>query len=111
LPETSRDANQIRGLLKNLGLVIGRARMNVFAVRAAELIEAAVEPRLKAREVIEQQIVDFDRKVMRLARDDAQVRRFMTTLGVGAITALCYLATIDDPLAARGREALEPMSG
>jgi hypothetical protein len=26
--------NQIRGLLKNLGLVIGRAKMNVFAVRA-----------------------------------------------------------------------------
>src|ERR1700759_713554 len=31
--------NQIRGLLKNLGLVIGRAKMNVFAVRAAELTE------------------------------------------------------------------------
>ena len=29
--------NQIRGLLKNLGLVVGRAKMNVFAVRAAEL--------------------------------------------------------------------------
>jgi len=46
--------NQIRGLLKNLGLVIGRAKMNVFAVRAAELTEdrpelaAAVEPLLKA---------------------------------------------------------------
>jgi transposase len=26
--------NQIRGLLKNLGLVIGRAKMNVFAMRA-----------------------------------------------------------------------------
>jgi transposase len=32
--------NQIRGLLKNLGLVVGRAKMNVFAVRAAELAEA-----------------------------------------------------------------------
>jgi transposase len=95
--------NQIRGLLKNLGLVIGRAKMNVFAVRAAELTEdrpelaAAVEPLLKARDAIEQQIADFDRKVMRLARNDAQVRRFMTTPGVGAITALCFLATVDDP--------------
>jgi hypothetical protein len=26
--------NQIRGLLKNLGLVIGRAKFNVFAVRS-----------------------------------------------------------------------------
>ena len=46
--------NQIRGLLKNLGLIVGRAKMNVFAVRAAELAEArpelaaAVEPLLKA---------------------------------------------------------------
>ena len=66
--------NQIRGLLKNLGLVIGRAKMNVFAVRAAELTEdrpelaAAVVPLLSARAAIEQQIADLDRKVMRLAR-------------------------------------------
>jgi hypothetical protein len=38
--------NQIRGLLKNLGLVIGQAKMNVFAVRAAEL--AANRPALTA---------------------------------------------------------------
>jgi len=95
--------NQIRGLLKNLGLVIGRAKMNTFASRAKELIEekpalvAVVEPLLKAREVIEQQVADLDRKVMRLARSDDQVRRFMTTPGIGPITALSYLATIDDP--------------
>src|SRR6266403_5103042 len=45
--------NQIRGLLKNLGLVIGRAKMNMFAVRAAQLAEArpelaaAIEPLLE----------------------------------------------------------------
>ncbi len=104
LVKIKRDVeNQIRGLLKNLGLVIGRAKMNVFAVRAAELTQdrpelaAAVVPLLKAREVIERQIADLDRKVMRLARDDARVRRFMTVPGVGPVTALCYLATIDDP--------------
>ena len=31
--------NHVRGLLKNLGLVIGRAKFNVFTVRAEELIE------------------------------------------------------------------------
>ena len=95
--------NQIRGLLKNLGLVIGRAKMSTFTVRATELIgdkpalTAAVEPLLKAREAVERQIDDLDRKVMHLARNDPQVRRFMTVPGVGPITALCYLATIDDP--------------
>ena len=95
--------NQIRGLLKNLGLVIGQAKMNVFSVRAAELagarpeLTAAVEPLLRAREAVGRRIADLDGKVMRLARNDAQVRRFMTAPGVGPITALCFLATIDDP--------------
>jgi transposase len=95
--------NQVRGLLKNLGLVIGRAKFNVFTVRAEELIEgrpelmAAVRPLLEARQAIELQVSDLDRKVLKLARHDAQVRRFMTAPGVGPITALCFLATIDDP--------------
>ncbi len=95
--------NQIRGLLKNLGLIIGRAKMGTFTARATELIgdklalTAAVEPLLKAREAVERQIGDLDRKVMHLARNEPQVRRFMTVPGIGPITALCYLATIDDP--------------
>jgi transposase len=95
--------NQIRGLLKNLGRVIGRAKFNGFAARAAELIEdrpelvAVVAPLLKAREAIEKQIDDLDRKVLKLARQDAQIRRFMTVPGIGPITALCFKATIDDP--------------
>jgi len=94
LVKIKRDVeNQIRGLLKNLGLVIGRAKMNVFAVRAGELIQdrpelaAAVAPLLKTREVIERQIADLDRKVMWMARNDIQVRRFMTVPGVGETTS------------------------
>ena len=51
--------NQIRGLLKNLGLVIGRAKFNVFVGRAETLIAdhpelvAAVRPLLKARKAVE----------------------------------------------------------
>jgi transposase len=54
--------NQIRGLLKNLGLVIGRAKMNVFARRAADLLKnqpdlaVATMPLLRVREAVEQQI-------------------------------------------------------
>ena len=95
--------NHVRGLLKNLGLVIGRAKFNVFAVRAEELIEgrpeliAAIRPLLEARNAVEQQVSELDRKVMKLARHDAQVRQFMTVPGVGPITALAFKATIDDP--------------
>jgi len=72
--------NQIRGLLKNLGLVIGRAKFNVFVRRAETLIAdhpelvAAVRPLLKARKAVEQQVSDLDRKVRTLARHDVQVK-------------------------------------
>src|SRR6476620_7947652 len=100
---SSAISRTVRGLLKNLGLVIGRAKFNVFAVRAEELIEgrpeliAAIRPLLEARNAVEQQVSELDRKVMKLARHDAQVRQFMTVPGVGPITALAFKATIDDP--------------
>jgi transposase len=83
--------------------VISRAKFNVFAVRAEELIEgrpeliATIRPLLEARAAVEQQVSDLDRNVMKLVRRDAQVRRFMTVPGVGPITALAFEATIDDP--------------
>src|SRR6201982_2863002 len=95
--------NHIRGLLKNLGLVIGRAKFNVFARRAEELIQdrpelvAVIGPLLKARKAIEQQTDDLDRRILKLGCYDAQFRRFMTVPGIGPITALCFKATIDDP--------------
>ena len=47
------------------------------------VLVAVVGPLLKAREAIEKQIDDLDRKVLKLARHDAQIRRFMTVPGVG----------------------------
>ena len=58
---------------------------------------AAIRPLLDAWEGIEQQIDQLDRIVLKLARNDVQVRRFMTVPGVGPITALCFKATIGDP--------------
>src|SRR6516164_2212779 len=56
--------NQVRGLLKNLGLVIGRAKFNVFGARAEELVEdrpelvAVIRPLLAARKAVEEQVDD-----------------------------------------------------
>jgi transposase len=97
--------NQIRGLLKNLGLIIAAARGQAFHTRVQELVEGkpflsvavAVLPLLETRIEIVRQIATLDREALILARNDNQVRLFMTVPGIGPITALCYRATIDEP--------------
>jgi transposase len=95
--------NQIRGLLKIAGLLVGSARGNIFSQRVLELAEqcpelaVSVMPLLAVREAIDKQLYELDRKVLRLARADPQARSFMTAPGVGPVTALCFQATIDDP--------------
>jgi transposase len=95
--------NQIRGQLKNLGLLIGSARGQAFHDRVQELVEGkpylavAALPLLETRNGVVRQIADLDRKVLMLARNDKQVRSFMTVPGIGPVTALCYRATIDEP--------------
>ena len=95
--------NQMRGLLKNLGLLIGKAGGNVFTSRVHDLIEGkphlcvAVMPLLAARAALRQELSGLERKIRQLARKDEIVCALMTTPGVGPITALAYRATIDDP--------------
>ena len=95
--------NQIRGLLKNVGLVVGQAKGKVFSTRVEALIAdhpvlgEAVRPLLATRNDISRKIADLFGKLLRLARDDDQVRRFMAVPGVGLLTALAYRTTIDDP--------------
>ena len=104
LVKIKRDlSNQIRGLLKNLGLVVGKAYGNVFGRRVEELVaeypelRQAVRPLLAIRERIVREIADFDRRLLALARTSEQTRRFMTVPGIGPITALAFRAAIDEP--------------
>ncbi len=104
LVKIKRDlGNQIRGLLKNLGLIVGKAYGNVFHRRVAELVaeypqlRQAVEPLLKIREQVGREIADFDRQLLALARTNEDSRRSMTVPGIGPITALAFHSAIDDP--------------
>ncbi len=95
--------NQIRGLLKNVGLVIGKAGGNVFRCRAEELLGSqgllweAVRPLLDIREKVSREIAALYRKLLGLARNDEDSRRSMTVPGIGPITALAFHSTIDEP--------------
>ena len=95
--------NQIRGLLKNLGLRIGKAGGNVFSRRVEELVadqsllQEAAHSLLAVRESVRREIADLHRKVLALAREDKDSRRSMTVPGIGPITALAFRSAIDDP--------------
>ena len=95
--------NQIRGLLKNLGLRIGKASGNVFRHRVEELVaepsllREAVGSLLTVRESVRREIADLHCKLLSLARNDKDSRRSMTIPGIGPITALAFHSAIDDP--------------
>jgi transposase len=95
--------NQIRGLLKNLGLIVGKARGNVFRNRVEQLLSkndrlsAAILPLLQVRETVCSEAADLSKKLLAVARDNVDIRRSMTVPGIGPITALAFYTAIDDP--------------
>jgi transposase len=95
--------NQIRGLLKTFGLVLGKAGRRRFEVRLRELLAAEprlgrlVTPLLEVRRSLVEQIQTYDRCLVAIARRHAVVRRLMSVPGVGAVTAVAFVAAIDDP--------------
>jgi transposase len=97
-------SHQLRGLLQTFGLLVGVAGTGqAFEVRVRELAEGdaalstAVEALLGARAALAEQVARLDTLLLAQARQDAACRRLMTAPGVGAITALAFVATIDDP--------------
>ena len=71
--------------------------------RLRELVEgfpglaAIVEPLLTVRRVMRQQFAVLHKMLLDTVRDDPVCRRLMTAPGVGAVVALTYRATIDQP--------------
>ncbi len=104
LVKMNRDVeNQMRGILKNFGLIIGKVGRSAFPIRVRELLEErpilerAILPLLDLREQLKAEIIEFDRMFLQMTRDNDTARRLTTVPGVGPITALTFISTIDDP--------------
>jgi transposase len=104
LVATRRDVqNQIRGLLKTHGLVVGKAYGKLFAARVRELLASspallpAIEPLLDVRDELGRHIDALDRQTMAWARDDEACQRSMSVPGIGPITSLAFHTAIEDP--------------
>ncbi len=95
--------NQIRGLLRTFGLVVGQASGRKFDLRVQELIidDEALQPPIEAllcswRRVCEQ-IGVLDKRLLAVAKQSAVIQRLMTVPSIGKVVATAYAAAIDDP--------------
>jgi transposase len=95
--------NMIRGLIRPFGLKVGAVSTSKFEARVRELVAGLdillqiVEPLLAARASMRLQFARMHKMAFAAARQDNAVRRMMTVPGVGAVVALTFRATVDDP--------------
>ncbi len=95
--------NQIRGLAVVFGVRLPRALTAAFidqALQASEGIaglSAAMRGLIAARTAAMTAVAAIDTDMRRMARASAACSRLMTIPGVGQLTALAFVAAIDDP--------------
>jgi transposase len=95
--------NQIRGLLKNVGLRPSATKGSAFEqsvsalVAQHEILKPIIAALLKVRDRMRQEIAVLTAQVRKRALSNEACRRHMTMPGVGPMTALAYSAAIDDP--------------
>jgi transposase len=93
----------IRGILRGFGLKVGEVSKGRFATRVQELIaghamlEEVVGAMLSARTGLHSEFMRLHRCMLAIVRADEVCRRFMTVPGVGALVAVTFKVTIDDP--------------
>jgi transposase len=95
--------NQIRGLAIVFGIRLPRALAAAFidqALKASEGIagpSVAMRGLIAARTAVMTAVAAIDADMRRMTRASAACRRLMTIPGVGQLTALAFVAAIDDP--------------
>ena len=96
--------NHVRGVLKTYGIrlgAIGPAKFSETVKRHIQelnqLIRQAMEGMLGLFDILTQQISQQDQELLKISRQDKDVRILMTAHGVGPITALTYKTEIYDP--------------
>lgn len=105
------------GLLKGFGLRLGRTLRGRWDDAVRDIVSgnsslaSIMEPLLIARQVLREQLAVLDTRVREVARADFVCRRLMTAPGVGAVIALTFRATVDDPARFRSSKSIGPCFG
>ena len=87
--------NQVRSLLKEIGLLFPRAIGGRFSDHVRRLLDqhvlrSIVDGLLAVHEQVEQQQAALDKRVRNEAKADETTRRLMSVPGVGVVTALAF---------------------
>lgn len=100
---TTRLSNHIRGVLKTFGMLPGAMRGLPFDRRVEELLAdrddlvPIVRPMLAVWRQLREQIAAFDKEVRALTKKDPICRLLMSVPGIGVLSVLAYVSTVEDP--------------
>lgn len=94
--------NTIRGLLASFGVVFPKhlrtfEQRTMDAVARAPMLSDIIVPLLRIRTEALRQVTQLSKAMLRHTREDDACRRLMSIPGVGAVSAVTFVATIDDP--------------
>ena len=100
---TTRLSNHVRGVLKTFGMLPGAMRGLPFDRRVEELLAdrddlvPIVRPMLAVWRQLREQIAAFDKEVRALTKKDPICRLLMSVPGIGVLSVLAYVSTVEDP--------------
>ena len=100
---TTRLSNHIRGVLKTFGMLPGTMRGMRFDRRVETMladrpdIAPIVGPMLNAWRQLREQIDSFDKAVRLLIKQSPTCRLLTGVPGIGALSVLAYVSTVEDP--------------
>jgi transposase len=100
---TTRLSNHIRGVLKTFGMLPGTMRGLPFERRVEALltdrsdVAPIVRPMLTAWRQLREQIATFNKAVRVLVKASPTCRLLMSVPGIGAVSVLAYVNTVEDP--------------
>jgi transposase len=94
--------NQTRGIVKSFGERLPSSKTDAFAQKVREYIpfdlKPALDPILDTIQTLSEQIKAFDKEIERLCQEAyPETEKMRQIKGVGPITALAYVLTIEDP--------------
>ena len=97
----TQQINLCRALLRGAGLRVRSGAAESFVRRVCEVemeegLRRSLAPSLAAIAAVSEQLAGCDRRLADEARQDEVVRRLMSVPGVGVLTALAFVAAVDE---------------